>query len=232
MELRILRGHEIKEAAQLFYNDQQSLLEILTLSRQKKLFFIGAFEKKLVGVIGIYEFQHIKYLCVLESYRHQGIASDLIRKAIQLSCDDLYVTVSQTLEPLYRQLGFEILEDQLTEQKLVYRHQIQKRFTHYQQVHDFIASQKQRVYALDNFKRFMKDMGNPQILLKSIHIGGTNGKGSTTNYIRSVLQNAGYKVATFTSPVLVTRLEIMRINNQHIQEDEIITYANRYMDLC
>ena len=45
MELRILRGHEIKEAAQLFYNDQQSLLEILTLSRQKKLFFIGAFEK-------------------------------------------------------------------------------------------------------------------------------------------------------------------------------------------
>ena len=64
MELRILRGHEIKEAAQLFYNDQQSLLEILTLSRQKKLFFIGAFEKKLVGVIGIYEFQHIKYLCV------------------------------------------------------------------------------------------------------------------------------------------------------------------------
>lgn len=232
MELRILRGHEIKEAAQLFYNDQQSLLEVLTLSRQKKLFFIGAFEKKLVGVIGIYEFQHIKYLCVLESYRHQGIASDLIRKAIQLSCDDLYVTVSQTLEPLYKQLGFEILEDQLAEQKLVYRHQIQKRFTHYQQVHDFIASQKQRVYALDNFKRFMKDMGNPQILLKSIHIGGTNGKGSTTNYIRSVLQNAGYKVATFTSPVLVTRLEIMRINNQHIQEDEIITYANRYMDLC
>ena len=68
-------------------------------------------------------------------------------------------------------------------------------------------------------------------MLKTIHIGGTNGKGSTTNYIRSILQKEGYRVATFTSPVLVTRLEIMRINNQHIQDDEIICYANRYMSL-
>ncbi|MFR6100273.1 MAG: hypothetical protein ACLUIS_09525 [Longibaculum sp.] len=36
-------------------------------------------------------------------------------------------------------------------------------------------------------------------------------------------------MATFTSPVLVTRLEVMRINNEHIREDEIIRYANRYM---
>ena len=59
------------------------------------------------------------------------------------------------------------------------------------------------IHILDNFKRFMNDMCNPQTLLKTIHIGGTNGKGSTTNYIRSVLQKEGYRVATFTSPVLV-----------------------------
>ena len=44
------------------------------------------------------------------------------------------------------------------------------------------------------------------------------GKAQTTNYVRSVLQREGYKVATFTSPVLVTRLEVMRINNEHIRE--------------
>ena len=55
---------------------------------------------------------------------------------------------------------------------------MRKKFHTYDEVHDFIASQKDRVYALDNFKRFMKDMGDPQKLLKTIHIGGTNGKGS------------------------------------------------------
>ena len=48
-------------------------------------------------------------------------------------------------------------------------------------------SLKQRVYALDHFKNFMNDFCDIQNRLKIIHIGGTNGKGSTTNYIREVL---------------------------------------------
>ncbi|MEG0592836.1 MAG: Mur ligase family protein [Coprobacillus sp.] len=114
---------------------------------------------------------------------------------------------------------------------MVYHSHNENKFDNYNQVHEFIAMQKDRVYALDNFKRFMNDLCNPQCLLKTIHVGGTNGKGSTTNYIRSVLQKEGYKVATFTSPVLTTRLEIMRINDEHILDDEIITYANRYMSM-
>ena len=46
-------------------------------------------------------------------------------------------------------------------------------------------------------------LGNPQQQLKSIHIAGTNGKGSTANFISSVLQEAGYKVGLYTSPHLI-----------------------------
>lgn len=105
-------------------------------------------------------------------------------------------------------------------------------FYSYDEVYDFILSQKQRVYALDHFKRFMNHFHNPQNKLKTIHIGGTNGKGSTTNYIREVLQSAGYKVATFTSPALESRLDVMRINDIPISDEIIVKYANQFMDIC
>ncbi|UTY38857.1 Mur ligase family protein [Allocoprobacillus halotolerans] len=226
MELRVLRGHEIKEFAQLFNDDQKFSMDIMMASYHKDILFIGAFDQKLVGAIGIYDFKKIVYFWIQN--QRVDIARQLINMAITLTQDDLYIESFVQWKELCLSLGFQRTD---RDNQLVYHHKIMKRFTEYKQVHDFIASQKQRVYALDNFRHFMQDMGTPQILLKTIHIGGTNGKGSTTNYMRSVLQKAGYKVATFTSPVLVTRLEIMRINDQHIQEDEIITYANRYMDL-
>lgn len=105
-------------------------------------------------------------------------------------------------------------------------------FHNYDEVYNFIQSQKQRVYALDHFKRFMEHFDNPQNKLKTIHIGGTNGKGSTTNYIREVLQQSGYKVATFTSPALISRLDVMRINDVAISDERIIEYANKYMNVC
>lgn len=105
-------------------------------------------------------------------------------------------------------------------------------FHNYDEVYEFIQSQKQRVYALDHFKKFMRDHDNPQNKLKTIHIGGTNGKGSTTNYIREVLQHSGYKVATFTSPALVSRLDVMRINDIPITDEKIVKYANEYLDEC
>lgn len=103
-------------------------------------------------------------------------------------------------------------------------------FKTYQEVYDFIAAQKQRVYSLDNFRRYMNDLNNPQYQLKCIHVGGTNGKGSTTNYIKEVLKVAGYKVGTFTSPPLYSRLDIIRINDVFIDEKRMIAYANKYMD--
>lgn len=255
MEIRILRGHEISSANQLIRQTFMKNIDntfskegideflsyfqdevILALMKEKKLMMLGAFDNELVGVIGIQELSHIHSLFVKSHYQRQGIGTLLLEKAKQLMYGDITVYVSLQAQSFYQKNGFIPIESKQVKHGIelisMICHSIdEQRFTTYDQVHDFIASQKDRVYALDNFRRFMNDLCDPQKLLKTIHIGGTNGKGSTTNYIRSVLQKEGYQVATFTSPVLETRLEIMRINNQHIQEDEIILYANRYMSL-
>ncbi|MFR7591164.1 MAG: GNAT family N-acetyltransferase [Longibaculum sp.] len=256
MEVKILRGHDVSRANQLIhkvfnhqlakhYSDEgkKEFLQtfenenILSLMKQQHLLMLGAFfENELIGVIGIFDFKHIQSLFVDEKYQGQGIGTQLLNHAKKLMLGDICVNADEDAILFYKKNGFEIVNEKqtvhgITFQPMIYHSENLQRFTTYDQVHDFIASQKDRVYALDNFRRFMQDMANPQTLLKTIHIGGTNGKGSTTNYLRSVLQKAGYSVATFTSPVLVTRLEVMRINNQHILEDEIIAYANRYMNL-
>lgn len=103
-------------------------------------------------------------------------------------------------------------------------------FNTVEEVYAFIESQKDRVYALDNFKHYMEKIGNPQLKIPCIHIGGTNGKGSTTNYIRSVLEEQGYLVGTFTSPFLEKPQDQIRINDKFIEDNFIIDMANRYMD--
>ena len=57
---------------------------------------------------------------------------------------------------------------------------------------------------LSNTKNCLKLLGNPHQELKIIHIGGTNGKGSTAVFIASMLQAAGYKVGLYTSPHLIS----------------------------
>ena len=93
-----------------------------------------------------------------------------------------------------------------------------------------IEQRKNRGYGLDHFKQYMASLGNPQNRLRSIHIAGTNGKGSTTNDIRSILQAAGYKVGSFTSPFMITHLDRIRINNQDIREEAFLGITNRYYD--
>ena len=75
MELRILRGHEIKEAIKGI--DDQIILDLLLDSYQKNLFFIGAFENDLIGAIGISHFQEIAYLWVEKNDHQKEIASKL-----------------------------------------------------------------------------------------------------------------------------------------------------------
>lgn len=255
MEVRILRGHEVGKANQLIKDvflcdiapnyEKEGIQEflssfdnekILSLMKEKRLIMIGAFDKELVGVIGIKDLSHIQSLFVDKNYQNKGIGTILLEYAKKLMYGKISVNADLRAIAFYQKNGFKEIDEKqcvhgITFIPMVYVSQNEQKFTTYDQVHEFIASQKDRVYALDNFKRFMNDLCNPQVLLKTIHIGGTNGKGSTTNYIRSVLQKEGYKVATFTSPVLVTRLEIMRINNRHISDEEIIQYANRYMSM-
>lgn len=104
------------------------------------------------------------------------------------------------------------------------------RFQKAEDVIAIIEQRKNRGYGLDHFKQYMASLGNPQNRLRNIHIAGTNGKGSTTNDIRSILQAAGYKVGSFTSPFMITHLDRIRINNQDIREEAFLGITNRYYD--
>ncbi|MEO6687022.1 MAG: folylpolyglutamate synthase/dihydrofolate synthase family protein [Dyadobacter sp.] len=68
-------------------------------------------------------------------------------------------------------------------------------------------------------------LGNPQEKFKTIHVGGTNGKGSTSHMLASVLQEAGYKVGLYTSPHLKSFTERIRVNGVSIDEDFIVEFT-------
>lgn len=78
---------------------------------------------------------------------------------------------------------------------------------------------------LDNTIRFCKHLDNPQNKFKTIHVGGTNGKGSTSHMIASILQTAGYKTGLYTSPHLKDFRERIRVNGEMIQEEEVIRFV-------
>ena len=73
----------------------------------------------------------------------------------------------------------------------------------------------------------LKRIENPQNDFKSIHIAGTNGKGSTCSMISSILLNAGYKVGLYSSPHLVSFNERIKVNNQSITNAEIALFIEK-----
>ena len=75
---------------------------------------------------------------------------------------------------------------------------------------------------LENIGRLSDLLGSPQKGFKSIHIAGTNGKGSTAFIIASILQSSGYRVGLFTSPHLVRFTERIRVNNREIPEHRVV----------
>ncbi|AFK05322.1 FolC bifunctional protein [Emticicia oligotrophica DSM 17448] len=78
--------------------------------------------------------------------------------------------------------------------------------------------------SLHNILELCEHLGNPQNKFKSIHIGGTNGKGSTSHYLAAILQSAGYKTALYTSPHLKDYSERFRINGISIDKANIISF--------
>ncbi len=82
----------------------------------------------------------------------------------------------------------------------------------------------------NDYHLLIDKLGNPQSQLKCIHVAGTNGKGSVTNYLRSILQNAGFKVGTFTSPHLICHNDRIRINDEYITDDDLLKIANQYYE--
>ncbi len=81
---------------------------------------------------------------------------------------------------------------------------------------------------LDNTWALLKLVGNPHEGLKTVHIAGTNGKGSTSHMIAAALQVAGYKTGLYTSPHLKDFRERIRINGAMIPEDAVAEFVNQY----
>lgn len=81
-------------------------------------------------------------------------------------------------------------------------------------------------FGLDNIKRLMSALGNPHTSFRCVHVAGTNGKGSTSAMIESILRTAGVKTGLFTSPHLVSFTERIRVNGAEIEESEVIEFAD------
>lgn len=84
---------------------------------------------------------------------------------------------------------------------------------------------------LERIEFLLSKTGNPEKSFKSIHVAGTNGKGSVSSIIASVLTEAGYKTGLYTSPHLVNFRERIRINGKSINDYELSQLAIKYMKI-
>lgn len=78
---------------------------------------------------------------------------------------------------------------------------------------------------LTNIRKLTAHLYNPHLKFKSIHVGGTNGKGSVSHMLASVLQEAGLKVGLYTSPHLKSFTERIKINGREIGEEAVIKFV-------
>jgi dihydrofolate synthase/folylpolyglutamate synthase len=80
---------------------------------------------------------------------------------------------------------------------------------------------------LTNTIRLCEALGNPHLQFKSIHVAGTNGKGSTSHMLAAILQTAGYKTGLYTSPHLKDFRERIRVDGQWCNEQYVIDFTQR-----
>ncbi|MCF8413392.1 MAG: hypothetical protein K9G44_08265, partial [Melioribacteraceae bacterium] len=83
---------------------------------------------------------------------------------------------------------------------------------------------------LETITKFLAYLGNPQNNLKIFHIAGSNGKGSTASFLKSILMEAGYNVGLYTSPHYVDFNERISINGIQISDDEILKFLEEHQD--
>ena len=83
---------------------------------------------------------------------------------------------------------------------------------------------------LENTEKFLNIIDNPHKKLKVFHVAGSNGKGSTASYIASILMEAGFKTALYTSPHFVRFNERIRINGEEIPDEYILAFIAKHMD--
>ena len=97
----------------------------------------------------------------------------------------------------------------------------------------FYQSQGSKAYkpGLDNIRSFVDHLNINIQDIKLIHIGGTNGKGSTCAYLSSIIQESGYKVGLFTSPHFFDFRERIKVNNKKIEKDFITKFIQENIEL-
>ena len=93
----------------------------------------------------------------------------------------------------------------------------------YQKSLDYLYSLEKfgMIFGLTQVERILSATGNPHKEIQAIHIGGTNGKGSTAAMMSSILQKEGYRVGLYTSPHLIRFTERIKVNGKEIEEEEV-----------
>ena len=84
---------------------------------------------------------------------------------------------------------------------------------------------------LTNTLDLCEALGNPHLKFKSIHVGGTNGKGSSSHMLASILQTSGYKTGLYTSPHLKNFTERIKVNGEEVTKAYVIDFVNRIKPL-
>ena len=99
-------------------------------------------------------------------------------------------------------------------------------FTNIDEAIAWITSRRNTGHTFENFKKVCDKLNNPQNSFYTIHVAGTDGKGSTVTYLRDLLMSQGYKVGTLQSPHYITHLDRIRINNNNIPSDVFLKILN------
>ena len=103
-------------------------------------------------------------------------------------------------------------------------------FEHIEEAIAYIESKRSK-RTIDEFRDTLNKCHISMKQKNMIHIAVTNGKGSTVNYLRSILNAHGYTVGTFTSPYLICHNDRIRVDDRPISDEELLAYINQYYDV-
>ena len=106
-------------------------------------------------------------------------------------------------------------------------------FTDFETTKNWIENIKRFGSKLDlsRMTKVLARLGNPEKAYKTIHVAGTNGKGSTSSYIKNILVEAGFKVGIYISPYIVKFNERIAIGDTYISDEAVMLYANQLLPI-
>src|SRR5215208_1246190 len=100
----------------------------------------------------------------------------------------------------------------------------------YDEALDFLFPRTTTIkFGLANTRALLRSLGNPQEVMPSIHIGGTNGKGSVATLVAAALRESGWRVGLYTSPHLVSFRERIRVDGVAISEEAVAMWTERLL---